>query len=117
MAGIFSLTFTACTKKHAFTYSVECPQCQISYFDTEGRFVAKEAVTGSKSIEIEVAQFTAVQISAQSTVCVAGSPCDSVALAADLIKVELKKGDKVECTQSKSGEAYQAVSCVYIWEK
>lgn len=114
---VIAIVLTSCQKKHAFTYKVECSECIISYFDTDGRFVSQEALQGTKQIDIEVPQFTAVQIAAQSTICPATNPCDSSFVPEIPLKVELLKGNEVLCTQTKPGLNGEAVTCTYIWPK
>ncbi len=112
-----ALVLTSCQKKHSFTYNIECSECVISYFDTDGRFVSKETLQGTRKIDIDVPQFTAVQIAAQSTICPASNPCDSSFVPTIPLKVELSKGNEVLCTQSKPGLNGEAVTCTYIWLK
>ncbi len=110
-------TLASCTKKTAFTYKVDCQICRISYFDSDGRFVTDEMVQNEKEIQIEIKEFEAVQIAAQSLVCPLNAACDSALFTQDSIRVELLKGSELICTQSKSGEPLQAVSCTYSWPK
>lgn len=117
LAGLTGLGLASCKKKTAFTYKAGCSTaCKVSYYDSEGSFVARTDAGTSFELDIEAGQFQPVQVAVQSSVCPETGACDSSLFLSDAIYVELWKGDEKICEESSTGKALQAVTCKYTWE-
>ncbi|MGQ3014342.1 MAG: hypothetical protein ACT6QS_11590 [Flavobacteriales bacterium] len=116
--GMTASGFMACKKTTAFSYKASCSTaCKVSYYDSDGNFVARSGFGTSFEQDIAALEFQPVQVAVQSSVCPETGACDSSLFLNDEIRVELWKGDEKICEQSTSGKPLQAVSCKYKWEQ